>query len=138
MLKNFKVYLERVQKQEDSVIKKINEIIEFKKQNKIKNEDINSEVFTFLYYPEGQDFNPVSYSNIESPSGFYVPTIEDLLKKISDENLLITNNSLSYTIDFNKDGAQIKQSFSKEKEEVKSEDQYSSSSSEKEVFSYKK
>lgn len=136
MLKNFKVYLERVQKQENSIIKKINEIIEFKKNEKIKD---YSETFTFFHYPEGQDFNPVVYSNIESPTAIYIDTIEKLLEKISsNDDILNGNNSLSYTIDYNKDGAQIKQSFSKEKEQIKREDQYLSSSSESEVFSYKK
>ena len=137
MLKNFKVYLERVQKQENSIIEKINEIIDFKKKNQLEND--YSEVFTFFYYPKGQDFNPVIYSSIESPTAIHVDTIEKLLEKISsNDDILNGNNSLSYTIDYNKDGAQIKQSFSKEKEEIKRDDLYSSSSSESEVFSYKK
>ena len=137
MLKNFKVYLERVQKQENSIVEKINEIIDFKKN--IKKEDINSEIFTFIHYPEGQEFSTEVYSSIEGSNDNKVSTIEDLLKEINNNSYLLTGkNSLSYTIDYNKDNARIQQSFSKEKEEIKKNDQYSYSSSDSEVFSYKK
>jgi hypothetical protein len=111
MLKDFKFYLEMVEINKDIVLSKISEINSFKQG--IKKEDINSENFTFSYFPE-RDFNPVIYTNTEGTTNFYVSTLDDLAEKIKSEKLFANNNTLSYTIEYMEDGAIIKKSFGTE------------------------
>ena len=118
MLKDFKFYLEMVEINKDIVLSKISEINSFKQG--IKKEDINSENFTFSYFPE-RNFNPEIYTNTEGTTNFYVSTLDDLAEKIKSEGKFSDNNTLSYTIEYMEDGAIIKKSFVTEKRSEKKE-----------------
>lgn len=111
--KSFFHYLEKVKGKENLVIEKINEILNFR--NKIKDNKIIKESFTFLHYPEGENFNPVTYSSEEDKmTGTYVPNLEELKKMIIDQNLYSENNSISYSVEYLDSGAIINKSFSTE------------------------
>ena len=118
MLKDFKFYLEMVEINKDIVLSKISEINSFKQG--IKKEDINSENFTFSYFPE-RNFNPEIYTNTEGTTNFYVSTLDDLAEKIKSEGKFSDNSTLSYTIQYMEDGAIIKKSFVTEKRSEKKE-----------------
>lgn len=120
--KSFHFYLEKAQGKENIVIEKINEIINFRE--KIKDNKIIKESFTFLHYPEGSDFNPSTYTSDESTmTGTYVPNLIELKKMIIEQNLYSENNSISYEIEYLDKDAVVKKIFSTEEKQTEDEDQ---------------
>jgi hypothetical protein len=112
--RSFYRYLEMAQDKENIVIEKIDEILNFK--DKIKDNKIIKESFTFLHYPEGSEFNPTTYTSDESVmTGIYVPNLIELKKIIADQNLYSSNNSITYSIEYLDKDAVINKNFSTEK-----------------------
>jgi hypothetical protein len=111
--KNFHFYLEKAQGKENSVIEKINEILDFRKG--IKDSNIVKESFTFLHYPEGSEFNPTTYTNDENAmSATNVSDLFELKKMIIEQNLYSENNSITYNIEYLENDAMINKVFSTE------------------------
>lgn len=120
--KSFHFYLEKAQGKKNIVIEKIDEIINFRE--KIKDNKIIKESFTFLHYPEGSDFNPTTYTSDESTmSGTYVPNLIELKKIIVDQNLYSENNSISYEIEYLDKDAVVKKIFSTKEKQTEQEDE---------------
>lgn len=111
--KNFHLYLEKAQGKENSVIEKINEILDFRKT--IKDSNLIKETFTFLHYPDGSEFNPTSYTNDENAmSAINVSNLSELKNMIVDQNLYSKNNSITYKIEYLENDAVISKAFSTE------------------------
>jgi len=111
--KNFHLYLEKAKGKENSVIEKINEILDFTK--KIKDTNIIKESFIFLHYPEGSEFNPTTYTNDENAmSATNVSSLSELKNIIIEQNLYSQNNSITYNIEYLENDAMINKTFSTE------------------------